>query len=139
MPIYVIGNSSNFSENRIVTSIFVQKPYLRTKYIESNIEEDVDLKNQFGTKNLPGPKIIRQTCSENYADNLFNDPSIIRNSAHVNFNDKKLDNVRFVKVNSLPVVREHPTPKFYNDDTISQSVDETSLIWLNLDEELKRD
>ena len=128
MPIYVFGNSSNFSENRIVSSIFVQKLYSRTNYIESNIEENVDLKNQFENKNLPGPKIIRQTCSKNYADNLFNDPSRIRNSAHVNFNDKNFDNVRFVKLNSLPVVREHPTPKFYIDDTISQSVDELSLL-----------
>ena len=47
MPINVFGNSSNNSENKIDTSIFVQKPYLRTNYIESNIEEDIDLKNQF--------------------------------------------------------------------------------------------
>ena len=37
MPINVFGNSSNSSDNRIDTSIFVQKPYLRSNYIESNI------------------------------------------------------------------------------------------------------
>ena len=50
MPINVFGNSSNNSDNKIDTSLFVQKPYLRTNYIESNIEEDIDLKNQFRTK-----------------------------------------------------------------------------------------
>ena len=44
MPINVFGNSSNNSDNKIDTSLFVQKPYLRTNYIESNIEEDIDLK-----------------------------------------------------------------------------------------------
>ena len=44
MPINVFGNSSNNSDNKIDTSLFVQKPYLRTNYIEANIEEDNDLK-----------------------------------------------------------------------------------------------
>ena len=45
MPINVFGNSSNNNnDNKIDTSLFVQKPYLRTNYIESNIEEDIDLK-----------------------------------------------------------------------------------------------
>ena len=48
MPINVFGKSySNSSESRIDASLFVQKPYVRTDYIESNIKEDNDLKNQF--------------------------------------------------------------------------------------------
>ena len=48
MPINVFGNSnSNNSVKKIDTSLFVQKPYLRTNYLESNLEEDDDLKNQF--------------------------------------------------------------------------------------------
>ena len=48
MPLNVFGNSSfsNNNGNKIDTSLFVKKPYLRTNYIESNIEEDIDLKNQ---------------------------------------------------------------------------------------------
>ena len=42
MPINVFGNSSNNSDNKIDTSL--QKPYLRTNYIEANIEEHIDLK-----------------------------------------------------------------------------------------------
>ena len=51
MPINVFGNSSNNSERKIDTSLFVQKPYLRTNYIESNIEENIDLKNHTELKN----------------------------------------------------------------------------------------
>ena len=49
MPINVFGTSSSSYEigNKIDTSLFVQKPYLRTNYIESTIEEDIDLKNHF--------------------------------------------------------------------------------------------
>ena len=57
------GNSnSNNSDNKIDTSLFVQKPYLRTNYIESNIEEDIDLKNQYRIKNLPYPTEIQDAC-----------------------------------------------------------------------------
>ena len=43
MPINVFGNSSNNSEHKTNTSLFVKKPYLRTNYIEANIE-NIDLK-----------------------------------------------------------------------------------------------
>ena len=42
MPINVIGKSWNISYKKIDTPLFVQKPYLRSKYIESNLEEDID-------------------------------------------------------------------------------------------------
>ena len=50
MPINVIGNSSHDNKNKIDTSLIFQKPYLRTNYIESNIEDDIDLKNQYRKK-----------------------------------------------------------------------------------------
>ena len=44
MPFNVfINNNSNDNSGKIDTSLFVQKPYLRTNYIGSNIEEDIDL------------------------------------------------------------------------------------------------
>ena len=47
MPINVFGISySNDNGNQFDTSLFVQKPYLKTNYLESNIEEDIDMKNQ---------------------------------------------------------------------------------------------
>ena len=79
MPIKVFGNSnSNSFDNNVDTSLFVRKPYLRNNYIESNIEEDIDLKNHYRIKNLPDPISIREAPSKNCVDNLFNDPSIIK-------------------------------------------------------------
>ena len=139
MPINVFGNTSNTSDNKIDTSLFVQKPYLTTNYIEANIEEDIDLKNQYRIKNLPDPTNIQDACSKHYVDNKFNDPSIIKNTAHVDFNDKNLDNVRFVKVNSMPAVGEHLTAKYYVDNAISKAIDESSLLRLDPDEKLEQD
>ena len=132
MPINVFGNSSNNSENKIDTSLFVQKPFL-TIYIESIIEEDIDMENQFGIKSLPDPIGIREPASKLYVDNKFNDPPMIKNTAHVDFIDKNLDNVRFVKVSSSPAVAEHLTAKYYVDQAVSNSVHETTLIRNNED------
>ena len=91
MPINVFGNSnSNDNGIKIDTSLFVQKPFLRTNYIEASIEEDIDLKNQFRVKNLPDPISIREATSKNYVDNSFNDPSIIKNSEHIDLKIKIL-------------------------------------------------
>ena len=46
MPINVFGNSSNISEIKIDTTLFLQKPYWGTNYIESNTKEDLEMKNQ---------------------------------------------------------------------------------------------
>ena len=85
MPINVFGNSSSSHDNgnKIDTSLFVQKPYLRSNYIESNIEENIDLKNQYRIKNIPDPISKREAASKNYVDNIFNDPSIIKKILHV--------------------------------------------------------
>ena len=42
MPINIFGDSFRDNKNKTDTSLFVQKHYLRTKYIEANIEEDID-------------------------------------------------------------------------------------------------
>ena len=68
MPINVSGKSSNISENRFDTSMFAQKSYFRTIYLESNIEDDIDLKNQFRIYKLPDPISTRETTSKNYVD-----------------------------------------------------------------------
>ena len=92
MPINVLGNSnSNISGNKI------DKPYLRTNYIESNIEEDIDLKNHFRIKTLPDPISLRE-ASKNYVDNLFNDSSILKNTEHIVLNDRKITNARYIQV-----------------------------------------
>ena len=87
MTINVFGNSSNNSEQKIHKSLCVQKPYLRTNYIEANIEEDINLKNQYRIEDLPDPINRREAARKNYVDNMFNDPSIIGNSEHIDLND----------------------------------------------------
>ena len=66
MPINVFGNSiSNTNGNKIDTSLFVQKPYLRNDYIEAKTEENIDLKIQFKFENLPNFISIREAASKN--------------------------------------------------------------------------
>ena len=130
MPINVFCKSSKNSEKRNDTSVFVQRPYLRSNYKENNIEEDIVLQSQFRIKNLPCPQKNSVAVCKCYVDSGLNDPSIIQNIAHVDFNDKSFDNVHFVKVFSLPAVRERLTPNFYV---------ESSLLRLDPGEKLKRD
>ena len=88
---------------------------------------------------LTTPKTIIQLPTKSYVENKINDPTIIKNTTHVDFNDKNLDNVSSFKVNSFPTLEEHLTPKIYVDHAISNSVDEQSLLRLDPNEKLKLD
>ena len=63
----------------------------------------------------------------------------MKDTAHVDFNKKNLDNVRFANVNSMPAVREQLTPKYYVDQAFFYQVDELSLLRLDPDEQLNLD
>ena len=140
MPINVFGNSSSsYDNNKIDTSLFVQKPYLRTNYIESNIEEDIDLKNQYRIKNIPDPINITEACSKKYVDNLFNDSSLLKNTEHIDLNDRNITNARFIQFNQLPQIDSHLTAKLYVDNAITDGVNESSLLRLDPDEKLTQD
>ena len=141
MPINVFGNSfsSQNNSNKTDTKKMVQTPHLRASFIEANIEEDFDMKKPFKIKNLPCPFENKEVVSKSYVDSGLNDPSIIRDTAHFDFNDKNLDNVRFGKINSLPAVRKQLTAKFYVDEAISDSVKKSSQIRLDPDEKLNLD
>ena len=82
------------------------------------------MKNQYRITDLPDPLSIRETCSKNYVDNLFNDPSIIKNTTHKDLNDRNITNARFIQVNQLPQIDPHSTAKLYVDN----SIDEPSLV-----------
>ena len=127
MPINVFGNPSKNSDNKIDTSLFVQRPYLRTNCIESNFEESIDLKNQFRIKILPDLISIREAASKNYVKKFFNDPSIVKNNAHIDFNDRNITIARFFQFNQLPQIESHLTAKLYVDNAI----DEPSLLRKN--------
>ena len=121
MPINVFGNSSSSNNgNEIDTSLFVQKTCLRTLYIEAKIEEVIDLENQNRIKKLPDPIIIRKATSKNYVDIKFNDPSILKNSADIDANDRNFTNARFIQIIQLPQIDFHLTAKLYIDSAIDE-------------------
>ena len=59
----------------------------KSNYTEANIDEDVDLKNQYKIKKLPDPINTQDACSKKYVDILFNDPSIFKNTSRIDLND----------------------------------------------------
>ena len=64
--IFVSTSGSNF--NNIGTSTSVQKSYYRTNFIESNIEEDIEMKNFLRNKIPKVPSTIREEASKKYVD-----------------------------------------------------------------------
>ena len=121
MPVNVFGDgNSHHIGNKIDTCLFVQKPYLKTNCIEANIEEDIDLQKQYKIKNLPDPISIREAVSKNYVDKLFNDPSIVKNTEHIDLNDKIITNAKFTQVNQWPQIDSLLTAKLYVDAEIDQ-------------------
>ena len=122
MLINIFSSTSGNISNNLDTSSFVQKPFLGPNYIEKSIEEIVDTKNQLIVKNLTEPDNSQKSAWKMYVDISFYDPCILKITTHVDFNDKDLNNVRFVEINNLNAVREHVTPKLYYDQSINKSV-----------------
>ena len=127
MPINVFGSSSNNSENKSDTSLFVQKPYLRTNCRDAKIEEDIGLKKKYRKKNLPDLISIREACIKNNVDYIFKND--------FDFTDVKYENIKFVKVNCQLAVNELLTPKMY----VGNAIEETSLVRNNQDNDLDND
>ena len=100
MPRNVFGNSSINSEQKIDTSLFVRRPYLRFNYIESNIEEDIDLKDQYRIKILPNPISITEAASKLYVDSEIDQPSLVRNNQDNDFNNNNLTNIKSITLNT---------------------------------------
>ena len=81
----------------------------------------------------------QEVRSQFYVDNMFIDPTILKNKGHANFNNNSLDCVRFVEDTSYPTLREHLTAKCFVDKVIINSVDEPSLVRLDPEEKLKKE
>ena len=131
MPINVFGNSSLDNGNKNDTSLFVQKFYLRTNYIEANFDEDITLKNQFRTKNLPWPQENSDAVCKSHVHNFFNDSSIMKDTEHIDLKDRNITNSRFIQVNQWPQIDSHLTAKLYVDSAI----DEETLVRSNQDDD----
>ena len=84
--------SSSQSDSQIDTTNFVKKSYLKTNYIETNMEEDIDMKNQFYIKNLPSAINLDDAISKRFGDTNYlkitdyDNNSIVRNNRNMNFN-----------------------------------------------------
>ena len=85
------------------------------------------MKNQFRIKKLSDPISTREATSKNYVDKLFNDLSILKNTAHTDLNDRNITNARFIQDIQLPQIDYHLTAKLYVDNAL----DETSVVRKN--------
>ena len=118
-----VFRNSSFSHDKVTkfdTSLVVQKTYLRAKHIESDIEEDIDMKNQIRINSLTCPvKNTDARCKSSVYSGKI-DPSIIKNKDHVDFKDKTLVKNRFVELKSLHAVSQHLTPGQNIDDATNE-------------------
>ena len=90
------------------------------------------MKIQHRIKNPWAPISFWKAVSEIDVDNLFNDPSWIKNTRYVDFIDKILDNFRFVETNSMLIVGGYLTAKYYVDQALSSSVNEPNLVRISI-------
>ena len=113
MPINVFGNSNSNDNNKIDTSRFVQKSYLRSNYIETDIEHYINSKNQYKIINLPEPTSDKDGVNKIYIDNKIVD-IIKRNIQNDDF-ESFLDNDN----NEYKLERYHED-KLLTDETLFQ-------------------
>ena len=104
MTISVFGNSIQNKNNKIDNSQYVQKPYLRTNYIESNIDQDIDLRNQYRIINIPLPVNEKDIVNKIYIDSKIGDiiKRNIQNDDCICFLDN--DNVEYKLVKYRPKI-----------------------------------
>ena len=67
--------------------------------MQANSQADIDLKNQYKIKNLPDPTNVQEAGNKKYVDKKFNDPSIVKNTADIDLNDRNITKARFFQVN----------------------------------------
>ena len=129
MPINAFGNSSNNSEQKIDTSLFEQKPYLRINYIESNIDQDIDLKNQYRTINIPLPINDKDIVSKNYIDNKIVDiiKRNIQNDEYISFLDN--DNFEYKLKKYKPRIQLTDTTLFNSNTNGSNCANEWNYFY----------
>ena len=122
MPLSVTGKSSfsydNYNKNDTLS--FDQKPHSTIIYIEGNNEEKNDMKIQLRFRKLLEPSQPKEPATILYVDIKFYDSSKFKENAHVDINDKCLDKVQFVLVNSLTGVGKQLTIKLYVDITMDE-------------------
>ena len=101
MTINVFGNSlasSNDINNKIDLSQYARKSYIRSNYIETDINHNIDLKNQYKLINIPNPINNNDSVNKIYIDTKIAD--VIKrnnqNDDYISFLDN--DNVEYILV-----------------------------------------
>ena len=126
-----ISNTSTSASN-------VTRGYIRANYIESNLEEDIDMKNQFKILNLPNPTLLQDPTTKYYVDNKtvdlvpnseFDNTTIVRTNKNNNFNGNTITGCESVYVNRDPQYELELSTKRYTDTLI----DESSIVRTNKD------
>ena len=105
MTINVFGNSSSSNDNnKIDISRFVQKSYLGSNYIETDIDHDFNLKNQYRIINLADANNDKDAINKIYIDTKIADiiKRNIQNDDYISFLDN--DNVEYKLVKYIPKI-----------------------------------
>ena len=100
MPINVFGNSTSSNDNnKIDLSQYARKSYIRSNYIETDIDHDINLKNQYRIINTLQPINDNDIVNKVYIDTKIAD--IIKrntqNDDHISFVDNDNSEYRLVK------------------------------------------
>ena len=102
---------------------------MRTNYSESNLEEGIEMNQQFKIKYLPDPANDFDAVNRNYADQISYDnvpideldnSSIVRKNKNNNFNGNTIRGCEKVYVDREPIYDLELTTKKYVDQEIDQ-------------------
>ena len=101
MTISVFGNSSQSND----LSQYARKSYIKSNYIETDIDHDINLKNQYRIINIPNPINNKDSVNKIYIDTKIADiiKRNIQNDDYVSFLDT--DNFEYKLVKYKPKIK----------------------------------
>ena len=114
---------------KLIPVCLYKKLFLRTNYQKANSEEDINMKNQFKIENLPCRQENSDAVCKSYVNNIFSNSSILKNTAHIEFNCRNITIARFNQVNQWPQIVILLTAKLY----VVTEIDQQSLVRNNQD------
>ena len=99
MTLNVFGNSLTSSNDKIDLSQYARKSYIRSNYIETDINHDIDLKNQYKLINIPNPINDKDSVNRIYVDSKIVDmiKRNIQNDDYISFLDNDNNEYKLVK------------------------------------------
>ena len=119
---YVFGSTSSTNQANLDTTLFVQKPYLRTNYLEYDMEEDIDMKQKFKIKNLVDPTNDFGAANKAYIDKNISESTLLRIPTYEPLTN---DYVSLKNVESNKVI-ELATKNYVKDDISIKNYNKTN-------------